>query len=264
MSYEAAYAVWSDDLRLDVFGACGTAASAEVITFSVTTVGSGTIFLAQTYSGPFSTVTFTDQPVTLTASFTLAQLDGCVQGGECEPTTGFTITADEGALEQYKQASEPAPYASISVGSKRLGEVGDYLLQAYPGYFVIADPGGRGFLDFSSPAIADLSFQHSIGPVTGGNNTASLLGQNCYDVFQEFASQYCPVSIGFLDGRQGPFGAVTLTSVSADSVGSILVTPDETAVTPEPGTWVMVGTGLVGGVGALGGLGAVRRRLERS
>ena len=200
-------------------------------------------------------MTFNDQPVTVTASFTQAQLNGCVQAGECEPSTGFTITADEGALELYKQASEPAPYASISVGGRLLGEVPDYLLQAYPGYFVIADPGGRGFLDISSYAFGDLSFQHSIGPVAGVNNTASLLGQNCYDVFLEFASQYCPVSIGFLDGQQGPFGAVTLSSVSQDSVGSILVTPDETAVTPEPGTWVMVGTGLLGGVGA------VRRRL---
>ena len=157
-------------------GACGTAASAEVITFSVTTVGSGTIDFAQSYSGPFTTMTFTDQPVTVTASFTLAELNGCVQDGYCQPTTGYTITADEGALEQYGQGSEPAPYGSISVGGTLLGEIPDYLLLAAPGTFLIADPGARGFLDFYSSAINDLSFQHSIGPVAG-----ATLRARCWD-----------------------------------------------------------------------------------
>lgn len=85
--------------------------------------------------------------------------------------------------------------------------------------FYITDPTSSDILDFEHP----VSFT--------GDFAASGLQGDC--------DQYDPACRPYL------------SAVSPTATADITITPENSTVTPEPGTWVMVGTGLLGGWRAL-------------
>lgn len=183
-------------------------------------------------TGRLGSTAFSDGLVTVSASFTSESLQGCGVGlDECSYPDGPPLF------------NENAPVITVTVPGATGHVKGDVGVGVLPGLLSIADIEGHLYFDVNSPEITATSFLQPFGPVAG-TYTEDELGPNCIDKI----SGYCPVEF------YTNVGGLTLDSIEGTATGSVAVGSDA-AVTPEPGTWVMVGTGLVGG------LGAVRRRV---
>lgn len=205
--------------------------SAEPIMVMVSTVASGML----------GSTSFTNSLVTVTDTFSSEQLQACIANAPANcsgPGLGYLFAPESpGVLD----ITEMVTVAGVGFG---IGGGGGIYVSTGSQGIALGEIAGFFSLDVLSPAIPlDYAFGSSLGPVTG-SISETLLGDNCY---LHLPASDCPV------GLHTDAGELVLTSVADTATGQVVVgTP--ASVTPEPGTWIMVGTGL------LGGLGTVRRR----
>lgn len=149
------------------------------------------------------------------------------------------------------------PYTGGTVSIGGLGtytvsgtELIDFLASTYDGDMIrLGVPGGAGGLTFGV-TMPGISYNYNFNQAltwTGGPE-GSFVDAEC---FSGPAAQ-CP----YFANTNG--GELRLTTLYPGVAGDLSLQPDATAVTPEPATWALVGSGLAAAVGS-----ARRRRQQR-
>lgn len=205
-------------------------ASADIITATVSVVASGTL----------GTTAFTNSLVTITDTFSSYQLQACFAADPLNcggPTEGYVHALYTPGVIRI---NETVTVAGIGIGTGGGGQPG---ASVYDHTLALGEVAGYFDLNVTSAAIpANYIFGSSLAPFTG-TISEPLLGEDCRTVLPD-----CPV------GFDTTLGFLALSSVADTATGQVQVGK---AVTPEPGTWILVGTGLVGAAGL------VRRRFGR-
>ena len=204
---------------------------ADVITVSISVIGTGML----------GNVAFSDQTVTISESFSRSVLAACSAPGapnSCRDADGGVtlIGADPTAGGQGVTESVTVTGLGTTRGGGGLAYVtqdGDHLevgeIEGRLGFFV------------NDPTLTSLFLP---GTYTSPFGRPDLGYQNCVNYYGN--SSVCPVGL-YTDA-----GFLTLDSAGGTAIAVVQLGSE--APVPEPGTWLLVGTGLFGAAGA------VRRR----
>ena len=198
--------------------------NADPITVIVTTVGTGT----------FNSQPFTNRLVTFTSSFTTESLDSC------EGAPYNCIQADSNGallLSTSNPFDQPIAFTVNVAGFGTFGTELDYSLYVSQGEISIGDTEDELTLSVFDGSPGNYALRHSIGPFSGPTLIQDELGDNCEFMFA------CPPS-AYTNG-----GTLILTSAADTATGEIQV--GSPSPIPEPGTLILLGTGLLGTVGAI-------------
>ena len=206
----------------------GAAATAALAAFGEPV----TIRVSQVASGSFSGTAFTDELVTLEAHFTTDDYLACESDPACDAQYYLASHGETATVAGIGTLLAANGYAGVHVSASSGTELGEITVGDYTNGLAIS----VGLRDFNGNIL------QSFGPVTGSSSGET-------SNFCDNPSNGCPTLYYGLEGGSGLyFDSVGETATAQILVGSPV---------PEPGTWVMVGTGLVGAAKA------VRRRLVR-
>ena len=217
------------------FAGLGAAAYADTIS----------VVLSGTSSGSLAGQSFSPQVVTFTGQTTSAEVAACA--AETDPNCTYV-----------KNAYEREYFIPYSGGTVSIGGMGTYIVTgpelinflvgvSDPEQIRLGVPGADGGLTFgaSMPRVSpNYNFDTSLS-WTGGPE-GSFVDSECFSG--------PPSQCQFFAATSG--GELRLTTLFQGVNGQITVTPDASAVAPEPAAWVMVATGLLAG-----GSSVTRRRL---
>ena len=201
-----------------------------------------TVTVSATASGSFDAQVFQGRTVTFTGETTTAQVTACENGTASASCSYFS--------NQFSREIK-VPYSSGTVTVQGFGTystVGQDTLDFFAGTFDINQmrlltAGGLSFGVTAQTTPYDYNFGQSVAPWQGGPE-GSYADNNC----QDGPASQCPVFAATTGG------GLVLTDVFQQVNGDILLS--SSAPVPEPGAWVLVGTGLAG-------LGSLRRRWMR-